>query len=123
MPIALISLVDRNRQWFFSKTGIEVCETPREMAFCAHAITDDEVMVITDASEDERFNSNPLVVGDPNIRFYAGAPLKSMDGQNLGTLCVIDQQPHDSSSAQMDVLMMYSELVTREIEIRQIQAH
>ncbi len=123
MPIALISLVDSQRQWFLSKEGLEVSETPREMAFCAHAINGDEVMVIPDAQQDERFSTNPLVAGDPNIRFYAGAPLKSLNGQNLGTICLIDRQPHSFSEEQQDVLKAYSELVTREIEIRQIQAH
>jgi GGDEF domain-containing protein len=123
MPIALISLVDRKRQWFLSKQGVDVRETPREMAFCAHAITADEVMVIPDARGDERFSTNPLVTAEPNIRFYAGAPLRSAEGQNLGTLCVIDQRPHGFSEEQKAVLRMYAEQVSREIEIRQAQAH
>jgi GGDEF domain-containing protein len=123
MPIALISLVDTRRQWFLSKQGVDVRETPREMAFCAHAITADEVMVIPDASGDERFSTNPLVTAAPNIRFYAGAPLRSAEGQNLGTLCVIDQQPHGFSEEQKAVLRMYAEQVSREIEIRQAQSH
>ena len=93
------------------------------MAFCAHAITADEVMVIPDARGDERFSTNPLVTAEPNIRFYAGAPLRSAEGQNLGTLCVIDQQPHGFSEEQKAVLRMYAEQVSREIEIRQAQAH
>ncbi|MEA5442015.1 GAF domain-containing protein [Cyanobium gracile] len=123
MPIGLISLVDQNRQWFLSRTGIDACETPREMAFCAHAIITDEVMVIPDASEDGRFNTNPLVIGEPNIRFYAGAPVKSADGQNLGTLCLIDQQTHGFSDEQREVLKMFAEQVSREIEFRQVQSH
>jgi GGDEF domain-containing protein len=123
MPVALISLVDRKRQWFLSKQGVDVCETPREMAFCAHAITADEVMVIPDARGDERFSTNPLVTAEPRIRFYAGAPLRSAEGQNLGTLCVIDQHPHGFSEEQKAVLRMYSEQVSREIEIRQALAH
>jgi diguanylate cyclase (GGDEF)-like protein len=118
MPIALISLVDHNRQWFLSREGLEVSETPREVAFCAHTIASDEVMVVPDALNDERFSRNPLVVSGPGIRFYAGAPLRTKDGHNLGTLCVIDQKPREFSPEQVQQLRMLADVVMREIEWR-----
>ncbi|MCT0219765.1 sensor domain-containing diguanylate cyclase [Synechococcus sp. CS-1329] len=118
MPIALISLVDHDRQWFLSREGLEVSETPREVAFCAHAITNDEVMVVPDALEDERFSENPLVLSAPGIRFYAGAPLRTKDGHNLGTLCVIDQKPRQFSLEQRQQLRLLADVVMREIEWR-----
>lgn len=123
VPIALISMVDRDRQWFLAKAGIEATETSRDVAFCAHAILSEEVMVVADARQDQRFSANPLVTGDPGIRFYAGAPLRAIDGQPLGTLCVIDQQAHGFSEDQKRILRMFSEQVSREIEIRQHRAH
>jgi diguanylate cyclase (GGDEF)-like protein len=117
-PIALISLVERNRQWFLCHRGLDASETPREQAFCAHAIATDQVMVVPDALDDGRFRANPLVTGEPFIRFYAGAPLRSRDGHNLGTLCVIDRQPRQPSELQLRALRLLSELVMREIELR-----
>ncbi len=110
-PIALISLVDRHRQWFKARVGLDVRETPREVAFCAHAILNPEMMEVSDAASDPRFHDNPLVVDDPNIRFYAGFPLLSGDGHALGTLCVIDRVPRELSPVQRAALDSLSKVV------------
>jgi EAL domain-containing protein (putative c-di-GMP-specific phosphodiesterase class I)/GGDEF domain-containing protein len=119
-PMAVISLVDRDRQWFKSRVGVEAQETSRELAFCHHAIQSDEVMFVGDATRDPRFKSNPLVTGDPKIRFYAGAPLRTLEGLALGTICVIDDQPRETLSPEdIQTLRDLSAMVMAHIEARQ----
>lgn len=104
MPMALISLVDGHRQWFKARVGLEVSETPCDVAFCAHAIASDEIFIVEDATQDERFADNPLVTGAPHIRFYAGAPLKAPDGHRIGTICVLDTRPRRLAPAELSIL-------------------
>ncbi|WP_304176124.1 PAS domain S-box protein [Phenylobacterium aquaticum] len=118
-PISLITLVDSDRQWFKSRHGIDIAETPREIAFCHHAIQSDEVMVVPNATEDARFRENPLVTHQPNIRFYAGAPLRTPAGFGIGTLCVIDDRPRpDFSAEDAAKLRSFAESVTQALLLR-----
>ena len=116
VEIAVVSLVDADRQWFKSICGLDAKETPRNISFCGHAILQDEVMVIADARADTRFADNPLVIGPPSIRFYAGAPLKHSSGVNLGTLCLIDSRPGYLESEELAHLKTLSHMVSMELE-------
>lgn len=118
-PIALISLITRDRQWFKARLGLTVEETPRQFAFCDHAIRSPEtLMEVRDASADARFRDNPLVTGDPNIRFYAGHPLVDSEGHALGTVCVIDRVPRQLDDAQREALAALAEVVSGLLEAR-----
>ena len=118
-PIALISLIDGDRQWFKSRVGMQIQETPREHAFCSHAIqTPHRLMLVNDATKDERFADNPLVTGDPNIRFYAAAPLVTATGHALGTLCVIDRVPRTLQGSQIEMLQFLARQVMERFEKR-----
>ena len=117
-PIALISLVDENRQWFKSRVGLSISETSREIAFCSMAILQSDIFIVPDTLQDERFRNNPLVVSEPRIRFYAGAPLITEEGYALGTLCVIDRTPREFSPDQKQALHALSRLVLAQLEFR-----
>ena len=117
-PMALLSLVDDHRQWFKSAVGVQVRETPREISFCAHAIQHTDLFIVPDAQQDPLFRDNPLVTGEPHIRFYAGAPLVNDDGFALGTLCVADRQPRELDADQRIALTSLSRLALRQMELR-----
>jgi diguanylate cyclase (GGDEF)-like protein/PAS domain S-box-containing protein len=119
VPVALVSLVDADRQWFKAQVGLEgVGQTPREQAFCAHAILNDKPLTVSDATQDQRFSDNPLVTNGPAIRFYAGAPLVIDQGERVGTLCVIDQQPRTMTAKQVETLQLLADLVSQTLMMR-----
>jgi len=115
MPIALISLIDENRQWFKARVGLDACETGRDVSFCGHALASSEVMVVEDAHTDERFSDNPLVTGEPFVRFYAGAPLVLPSGHVAGTLCLIDHQPRTLDTMDLSILGALRDLAVGEL--------
>ncbi|WP_338501068.1 sensor domain-containing diguanylate cyclase [Sphingomonas kaistensis] len=120
VPISAVSLIDRDRQWFKSICGLETRETPRSVSFCSHAIRQTEPLIVDDALQDDRFKVNPLVLDDPNIRSYAGVPLQTPDGYNVGALCAIDVVPREFSQAQIEILSNLASLVVDELELRRI---
>lgn len=115
VPIALVSLVDENRLWFKSRIGLGINEIARNMTFCSHAILGNEVLVVTDATKDERFANSPVVLNEPNIRFYAGCPLKVMHGYKIGTLCIIDRKPRDFSKQDSELLTDLAAMAEKEL--------
>jgi GAF domain-containing protein len=119
-PISLISLVDEDLQWFKSRRALATGEKSRSIAFCSYAIGGSDLMIVTDASTDHRFKDNPLVTLDPKIRFYAGAALTAERGVNLGTLCVIDQVPHELSRQQIDLFKLIRDQVVCQLNLRRL---
>ncbi|MBP0600014.1 diguanylate cyclase [Herbaspirillum sp. LeCh32-8] len=117
VPVSLVSLVDENRQWFKSKVGLEVSQTPREDAFCSYTIMEEDSLVVSDATNDARFARNPLVLHDPNIRFYAGVPIRGTQGLAIGSLCVIDSKPKTLKPEELAVLHDLASIVTKEIQL------
>ena len=104
VPIALLTLVDGQRQWFKARVGLDATETPRDISFCGHAIMKNDLFIVEDASRDPRFSDNPLVTGEPHILFYAGAPLSAPGGHRIGTLCVIDTVPRTLGPVELSIL-------------------
>lgn len=119
VPISLVSLIDADRQWFKSNQGLDAAETPREVSFCGHAILGDDVLLVPDVQADERFSDNPLVADRPNIGFYAGCPLKTLNGSKIGTLCIIDTEPREFSND--DILLLRDLAAMAEQEIAAVQ--
>jgi GAF domain-containing protein len=117
-PMAMLSLVDDHRQWFKSKVGVQVGETPREISICAHTIQQKDIFIVSDTLQDARFRENPLVTGEPHIRFYAGAPLINDDGFALGSLCVIDREPRELDPDQKEAVLALGRLALRQMELR-----
>lgn len=120
VPISLISLVAEDRQWFKAKVGLDAEQTGRDISFCGHAILGDEPLVVPDATLDPRFADNPLVLGEPGIRFYMGVPLTAPGGQNIGTLCAIDRRPRTLDEDQKLTLLDLAQMAVRELELRRI---
>ena len=117
-PIALVTLIDGDRQWYKSHFGFDFSETSRDVGFCSHAILEDDPLVVTDALQDDRFADNPVVVGDPHVRFYAGVPLHAADGARVGAFCIVDMKPRRLSVAQLRMLKDIARLVEEELEPR-----
>jgi diguanylate cyclase (GGDEF)-like protein len=120
VSISLVTMVDADRQWFLSKQGLDINETPKDISFCAHAINSEDLFIIPNATEDERFADNPLVTGPPNIRFYAGYPLKIRKGLNIGTLCILDQKPRIMEEEDQQLLKDLGAMVEQEIKSIQL---
>src|SRR5678815_5628877 len=119
-PIALMSLLDADRQWFKARVGLETTETPIAYSFCSHAVAEKNMLIVTDTHDDARFRANPLVTCAPYIRFYAGAPLINPAGVALGSLCVIDREPHDLDAAQRGALVALAGQAIAQLELRRV---
>ena len=117
-PVAMVTLIDEHRQWFKSKVGVEISETPREVAFCAYTILVPGVLEVPDATNDPRFKYNPLVTGAPGVRFYAGVAVTTSDGHSVGTLCVVDSRPRNLSERQTRALTVLAHAVSAQIQLR-----
>jgi GAF domain-containing protein len=117
-PMAMLSLVDENRQWFKSRVGVQVRETPRETSICSHAIEQNDLFIVPDTLQDARFQNNPLVLNEPCIRFYAGAPLINEEGYALGTVCVVDREPRELNAEQKQALKSLARLALGQMELR-----
>ena len=115
VPIALLSLVDENRQWFKAVVGLDVCETGRDISFCGHAILQSDIFVIPDARKDARFADNPIVTGEPYVIFYAGAPLTMPSGFTIGTLCLIDHEPRTLDATELAIIATLRDLLLEEL--------
>jgi PAS domain S-box-containing protein len=116
-PVALLTLLDANTQWFKVKKGVDLTQTPRQLSFCAHAMEQEEVMIVPDMLQDNRFTSNPLVTHAPHIRFYAGAPLTTSDGYKIGALCILDHQPRQLTDKQQKMLEILSQQAINKLEL------
>ncbi|MBV7537705.1 GAF domain-containing protein [Duganella sp. sic0402] len=123
VPIALISLLDENRQWFKARVGVDVCETARDISFCGHVILQPDLFVIPDARADERFADNPLVTNPPHVIFYAGAPLRMPSGFIIGTLCIIDHEPRTLDATELAILTSLRDLLLEELANRPEAPH
>ena len=122
VPIALVSLVDAHRQWFASKVGLAVRQTPRDVSFCGHAVAARAMLVVPDALLDARFADNPLVTGPPRVRAYAGAPLLLDDGSAIGTLCAIDYRPREFDAQHLSTLSYLADLAVQQLRLVQVRA-
>ncbi|WFE74833.1 sensor domain-containing diguanylate cyclase [Roseinatronobacter sp. S2] len=122
-PIAAISLIDSDRQWFKAISGVDVTETPRSIAFCDHTIRDDRPLKVADATRDSRFSGNPMVTGAPGVRYYLGVPLRSPDGYNIGSLCILGHTPRDFSEGEIKVLQSFASLIVSQMELRLVSRH
>jgi len=120
-PIATVSIIDKDRQWYKSRIGIDAVQTPRAISFCAHTIRQNEPLIVEDATLDPRFSDNPVVMNDPHVRFYAGVALVNQEGQALGTLCVVDQKPRQLTDEQIVALDALSRHVMTHLELRRSQ--
>src|SRR5207244_2261303 len=119
-PISYVALVDQDRQWFKARVGMAPAETPRQTSFCGHAILQDKPLIVPDARKDMRFAGNPLVIGEPFVRFYAGQPLRGPSGHKIGTLCVLDRRPRDLNEKELHLLHELAALVEHELEMRDV---